>query len=179
MKRSPTLLKHIFFLSLIPFLFQTASAQFQNQFTPQSETKFGLGLNTVLSISDGFGMGFRGRFAAPMNADFSVAIDLGLTGFVLQGRDDTSLVFDPQISGIVSIPAGVRLETYLLAGIGGFIFVREPSATKDNGPLIHFGLGWVRELQESSLFYEFDPAVIIGRTKVEFILPFRVGIIFG
>ena len=147
-----------------------------------TDARFGIGLNSVLSVNNGFGLGFRGRVSSPVNADFSLAIGLGFTGFVLQGRDQAVFVFDPQLSGIINLPptgaTSAPSQVYLLAGIGAFVPFSE-SSSNDSGPSIHFGIGRVQALTESSFFYEINPAVVIGSTKVEFILPFRVGIIFG
>ena len=143
------------------------------------ETRFGVGLNTVLSVNNGFGLGFRGRVSSPVNSDFSLAIGVGFTGFVLRGRDEASFVFDPQLSGIINIPEqGNLAQVYLLAGIGAFVPLTSASSN-ESGPSIHFGIGRVQSLAESSFYYEINPAVVIGETKVEFVLPFRVGIIFG
>jgi hypothetical protein len=117
--------------------------------------------------------------SSPVNADFSLAIGMGFTGFVLRGRDEASFVFDPQLSGIINIPEiNANAQVYLLAGIGAFVPLTEASSN-ESGPSIHFGIGRVQLLQQSSFFYEINPAVVIGETKVEFVLPFRVGIIFG
>jgi hypothetical protein len=146
-----------------------ASAQLDN-------ARFGLGFNTLLSADNGFGMGFRGRLSTPINADLSFALDAGMTGFVLGGRDDATWVLDPQASLIVTLP-GVEKAPYLMMGIGGYL---DPSDSDDTltGPTLHFGVGWVKPLSESVLFYEIDPALIIGDTKVSAAIPFRIGVIF-
>ena len=153
----------------------TASAQ---AIRGLENTRFGIGLNTVLSVNNGFGLGFRGRVSSRVNRDFSLAIGLGFTGFVLQGRDDASFIFDPQLSGIINLPVPGGSEVYLLAGIGAFVPLTQASSN-ESGPSIHFGIGRVRMLTDSAFFYEINPAVVIGQTKVEFVLPLRVGIIFG
>ena len=141
-----------------------------------SESRFGIGFNTLLSAENGFGMGFRGRISTPINADLSFALDAGLTGFILGGRDDATYVVDPQISLIVTLP-GVEKAPYLLAGMGAYL---DPSDSGDvlTGPTIHAGIGWVRPLRESVLFYELDPALVIGKDKVSAAIPFRIGVIF-
>ncbi len=142
-------------------------------------TRFGIGLNTVLSVNNGFGLGFRGRVSSRVNRDFSLAIGMGFTGFVLRGRDEASFVFDPQLSGIINLPeASGGAEVYLLAGVGAFVPLTQASSN-ESGPSIHFGIGRVQMLTDSAFYYEINPAVVIGQTKVEFVLPFRVGIIFG
>lgn len=140
-------------------------------------TQFGIGLNTVLSVNNGFGLGFRGRVSSRVNRDFSLAIGMGFTGFVLKGRDEASFVFDPQLSGIISLPQASDAEVYLLAGVGAYVPLTQASSN-ESGPTIHFGIGRVQLLTDSAFFYEINPAFVIGQTKVEFVLPFRVGIIF-
>lgn len=156
-------------LLLLAFGAPDARAQLDN-------SRFGLGFNTLLSADNGFGMGFRGRLSTPINADLSFALDAGLTGFLLGGRDDATWVLDPQVSLIVTLP-GVEKAPYLLMGIGGYL---DPSDSGDTltGPTLHAGLGWVKPLRESVLFYEIDPALIIGETKVSAAIPFRIGVIF-
>ncbi len=157
-------------------LAQTTSAQ---GIRGLENTRFGIGLNTVLSVNNGFGLGFRGRVSSRVNSDFSLAIGMGFTGFVLRGRDEASFVFDPQLSGIINLPeVGGGAEIYLLAGIGAYVPLTQASSN-DSGPSIHFGIGRVQLLTDSAFYYEINPAVVIGQTKVEFVLPFRVGIIFG
>ena len=141
-----------------------------------ANSRFGVGFNALLSADNGFGMGFRGRLSTPINADLSFALDAGLTGFILGGRDDATWIIDPQASLIVTLP-GVEKAPYLLTGIGGYI---DPSDSGDTltGPTIHAGVGWVKPLRESVLFYELAPALIIGEEKVSVAIPFRIGVIF-
>ncbi len=49
---------------------------------------------------------------------------------------------------------------------------------RNGGPTLHGGFGWVQTLQSTTLFYEIDPALIIGKSSVDLVLPFRIGIIF-
>ena len=170
-------------LALSLFSVQESTAQrTTQQESILTDARFGIGLNTVLSVNNGFGIGFRGRVSSPVNADFSLAIGMGFTGFVLQGRDQAVFVFDPQLSGIITLPDRGNFTapalTYLMAGVGAFVPLTE-SSSEEGGPSIHFGIGRVQSLTESSFYYEINPAFVIGSQKVEFILPFRVGIIFG
>ena len=130
----------------------------------------------MFSTTEGVGLSFRGRASAPVNADLSFAIDLGLTGFVLEGRDEASYVFDPQVSAIITLP-GIRTAPYLLAGVGAFVPI-ESENTSNSGPVVHFGVGWVRALNETTLFYEINPELVIAKEQVEFAFPIRVGLIF-
>lgn len=162
-------LSTLLMLLLLGGLSQQAHAQLEN-------SRFGLGFNSLLSADNGFGMGFRGRLSTPINADLSFAVDAGITGFILGGRDDATWIIDPQASIIVTLP-GVEKAPYLLTGIGGYL---DPTDSGDalTGPTIHLGVGWVKPLRESVLFYELDPALIIGEDKVSAAIPFRIGVIF-
>jgi hypothetical protein len=158
-------------LTALPSLAQRASHS--NAAIPP---RFGMGFNALLSSEDGLGLGIQGRASAPFNRDLSFALDLGLTGFILQGRDDASYVFSPQGSVIVTFP-GTTKAPYFLGGVGGYI----PLSNEDRstgGPTLHFGLGYVQTLSETSVYYEVNPALIIGETEVNLVLPLRVGIIF-
>ena len=144
----------------------------------QTSPRFGVGFNTMLSSEDGFGIGFRGRAAAPVNADLSIGIDIGFTGFLLNGRRNASYVFDPQLSAIINLPPQDDQAMYILFGFGGYVPIGDDTAGQQGGPTIHLGLGWVRALQETSLFYEVDPALIIGENSVDIAIPLRIGVIF-
>lgn len=140
--------------------------------------RFGLGFNTMLTTTEGvLGLGIRGRVAAPANPDLSFAIDAGFTGFVLRGRDDATYVFDPQVSAIVTLNARGNRSPYIIGGVGAYVPFDDPG-DEDGGPTLHGGFGWVQTLDATTLFYEVDPALIIGRSAVNLVLPFRIGIIF-
>ena len=148
-----------------------ASAQAQDL-----NPRFGVGLNSLLS-SQGFGLGVRGRVSAPLNTDLSLALDLGLTGFFLRGRDDASYVFDPQASAIINVPFVSERFNYLLVGLGGYVAF-ESGGDTTGGPTVHFGIGKARVLNETTLFYEIVPALIIGESRLGIAVPLRIGIIF-
>ena len=141
--------------------------------------RFGLGFNTTLTTAEGvLGLGVRGRVSAPVNADLSFAVDLGMTGFILSGREDATYVFDPQVSAIVTLDARQPRTPYLIGGIGAYVPFGDDANDDDGGPTIHGGFGWVQGLENTTLFYEINPALIIGKTAVDLVLPFRIGIIF-
>ena len=148
-----------------------ASAQAQDL-----NPRFGLGLNSLIS-SQGLGLGLRGRVSAPLNFDLSLALDLGITGFFLRGRDDASYVFDPQASAIINVPLASNRFNYLLVGLGGYVAF-ESGGDTSGGPTVHFGIGKARVLNETTLFYEVVPALIIGERRLGLAVPLRIGIIF-
>jgi len=143
------------------------------------DTRFGLGFNSLISTGDGLGIGLRGRVSTPVNRDVSVAFDLGFSGFVLGGREDASYVFDPQLSAIVTLPESDNTAPYVLAGVGAYVpFGPNLSDDPLRGPTVHLGLGWVRALSETSLFYEVNPALVIAQERVGLSVPVRIGLIF-
>ena len=144
--------------------------------------RFGAGFDALLSVASGdvldsgLGLGVRGRASFPINADFSVALGAGFAGFILGGRDDASYLFNPQISGIVTIPRTEHWARYLIGGLGGYFPLG--SSTAEGGPALHFGLGWARPLNESSLYVEVNPSLVIGESRTALVAATRVGVIF-
>lgn len=173
MKPACTLLSSLFLASVL----HVAAAP-QQAAAQAAAPRFGIGFNSMLSSADGFGIGFRGRASSPVNRDLSIAIDVGFTGFVLNGRRNADYVFDPQLSAIINLPYQEDQLGYILFGLGGYVPVGRDTENQQNGPTIHVGIGWVRALQETSLFYEIDPALIIGEESVDIAIPLRLGIIF-
>lgn len=155
------------------FLSGSATAQ-------ELDPRFGFGFTTMVSTYDGLGLGFRGRVSAPLTMDISLGIDAGFTGFVLGGYDDASYVFDPQVSAIINLPSQRSRLMYVLFGLGGYVPLGNSDSRADgkHGPTLHGGVGWVHALNESSLFYEFNPALVVGRKDVALAVPFRIGLIF-
>lgn len=169
---SPRLLTFFLLLSLGFFGAHPAAAQ---DLTP----RFGLGFNTLISTADGLGLGFRARASAPVNVDLSLGVDLGFTGFVLEGRRNATYVFDPQVSAIVNLPFRRDRLTYVLFGLGAYVPMGDDEENDGKrGPTLHLGMGWVHALNETSLFYEIDPALVIGEEGVDLAFPLRIGLIF-
>lgn len=139
--------------------------------------RFGIGVGGTLASPGVWRLGpsLRFRASAPINRDFSIGLGSGFNAFVLQGRDDATYAIDPQLSAIVTLPGGTQ-PVYFLGGIGAYAPIGQNAPT--GGPTFHLGVGRVMVLRDTSLFYEFNPALIIGRTNVEFVLPFRFGLIF-
>lgn len=145
------------------------------------QPRFGGGFDGMLFlgspslVQNGLGIGVRGRASFPINADFSVAADAGFVGFLLGGREDATYVFNPQVSGIVTFPA-LGQARYLLGGLGWYAPLGSSRAT--GGPALQAGMGWVTPLQETALYFEVNPALVIGESSIAIVVPARVGVIF-
>lgn len=126
------------------------------------------------AIGSGLGIGFRARASFPLSYDVSLAVDAGFGGALLEGWEEAALTLNPQASVIVTLPRS-PWAPYFLAGIGGFIPLREQV---NGGPTVHGGIGWARLLTDASLYLEIDPSLVIGPKRSGFILPLRAGIIF-
>lgn len=155
-------------------LMLVTSHQVQGQVSPP---RFGIGFSALISTDDILGFGMRGRVSAPVSRDLSFALDLGLAGFVLTGRTESSWVFMPQASGIVTLDAQNNRAPYIIGGVGGYIPITDANRNK-GGPMLHGGMGWVRRLNETSIYYEINPGLVIERNEVELVIPLRVGVIF-
>ncbi len=142
----------------------------------QVPPRFGIGFSSIISTQDALGFGMRGRVSAPVSTDLSLALDVGFGGFFLSGRDDATWVFMPQVSGIVTLD-GISKAPYLLGGIGGYFPLNDTNRS-NGGPMLHGGMGWVRKLNETSIYYEIDPGIVIEKTEVELVIPVRIGVIF-
>lgn len=172
-------MKRFFAFASLLALFSLLTLPLSDAQAQNIRPRFGTGFNLLLSPSDGVGLGFRGRIATPVNQDLSLAVDLGFSGFIFGGRDDANYVFAPQLSSIITFPGRSDRAPYLLAGIGAYALISQGSDFDgEEGPTLHFGLGWVRTLAETTLFYEVNPALIIGDDVVDVIFPLRIGIIF-
>ncbi|MEL7169398.1 MAG: hypothetical protein AAGN64_08620, partial [Bacteroidota bacterium] len=150
----------------------------------QSPVRFGAGFDALLTppsqdiVTEGLGVGGRFRMAFPLNADLSFAAGAGVFGYVFKGRDDAAYLFNPQLSVIVTTTRGsANRYRYLMGGIGYFAALTA-GTDAEGGPALHFGLGWATPLNDTSLYFEVDPALIIGEENTTFAVPVRVGVIF-
>ncbi len=161
------------FLAAALLLLVSAPAAHAQQLTP----RFGLAFQSILSFQDGLAIGFHGRAAAPINADLSIAFDLGAAGFVLEGRRNATYVVTPQLTAILNLPSYRDNATYVGAGFGYYAPVNRDDNT-NGGPTFHVAYGWILGLRETSLYVEVDPALIVAQEGVSLALPVRVGAIF-
>ncbi|MEM8558145.1 MAG: hypothetical protein AAGG50_10015 [Bacteroidota bacterium] len=168
---------------LAPLVLALALA-FHPTASAQTSVKFGAGFDALLTppsqdiVTEGLGVGARFRAAFPVNADLSFAAGAGVFGYIFKGRDDAAYLFNPQLSVIVTTTRGAANRyRYLMGGIGYFAALT-PDTDAEGGPAIHFGLGWATPLNDTSLYFEIDPALIIGETSTTFAIPVRVGVIF-
>lgn len=140
-----------------------------------SNVVFGLGIQAIGNTDDGLGIGLRGRISTPVSADLSFAADLGFASHFLDGRDESAFSFDPQVSAIITMP-GESSAVYFMAGVGGYLSTGGSNGNH-NGPSLHIGVGGVKPLTDSALFYEINPAIIIKENSLGLSIPIRVGII--
>lgn len=165
-----------------PTLFLAAFALVMGTFGPaqaQTEPRYGVGLQMMgTTVDDNIGPGLRFRSSVPLNQDISLGIGAGLTGYIFQGRDDAAYAFDPQASLVVTLPGPGTQRLYVLGGGGAYVPFGNLDSNVNGGPTLHFGVGKVWLLNESSFFLEFDPALFIGEEETNVILPLRVGVIF-
>ena len=140
--------------------------------------RFGVGFDVLGAlpgqdlVPDGVALGLRGRVALPVNADLSVAGGLGVAANLFDGRSESQFIFNPQASLIVTLP-GRGTARYVLGGFGGFL----PS-DGGGGPSLHAGLGWALPLNETSVFLELNPSLVVGENQSTAVLAARAGVIF-
>lgn len=160
---------------LVLFFFVSLNLSATEARAQDDPVKIGIGFDAILQPDEGLGLGVRTRFSKPLSWDISVALDIGLSGFILEGRDDASYAFDPQLSLIVTFP-NLDRATYLLGGFGVYVPFGDAS-NSSGGPTVHIGIGRALPLRESTFYYEVDPALIVQKSRVVVSIPFRIGII--
>ncbi|MEM1054034.1 MAG: hypothetical protein AAGI52_00800 [Bacteroidota bacterium] len=143
-------------------------------FSQAAPVRLGVGLDVVAiplragDVDPGLGLGLRGRAALPINADLSAAGSLGITANL---AGSAVLTAAPQVSMIVTLP---NRSSYVLGGFGGFV----PLSGGGGGPTVHAGFGVAVPLSETSIYFEVDPAIVVGSSETTFVIPGRVGVIF-
>ncbi|HHP7238672.1 hypothetical protein [Longibacter sp.] len=143
----------------------------------QSEPRFGIGFQMMASsIEDNVGPGIRFRASAPINRDLSVSIGSAFTGYVFEGQDEATYALDPTASLIVTMPVMGGRGTYFLGGVGAYVPLGDNAP--EAAPFFHFGFGRVWLLRDTSIFFEVDPALVIGEDTSNVLFPVRVGVIF-
>lgn len=125
-------------------------------------------------LPGGLSIGLRGRGALPINADLSVAASMGIGAHLFADREPTRYVLNPQASLIVMLPGESASARYVLGGFGGFV----PLSGGQGGPTIHGGYGMAFPLQQTSLFVEANPSLVIGEDETGLVLAARAGVIF-
>lgn len=143
----------------------------------QNDPRFGIGFQMMASsIEDNVGPGIRFRVSAPINRDLSVSVGSAFTGYVFEGQDEATYALDPTASLIVTLPVMGGRGTYFLGGVGAYVPLgdRAPEAA----PFFHFGFGRVWLLRDTSIFFEVDPALVVGEETSNVLFPVRVGVIF-
>ena len=141
--------------------------------------RFGAGFDVAAAppgqdlVPSGAAVGVRGRVALPVNADLSVAVDLGVLANLFEGSSEARYMLNPQTSLIVTLP-GRNAIRYVLGGFGGFV----PLEGGGGGPTLHLGVGTAIPLRATSLYFELDPSLLIGQDETTGVVAARVGVIF-
>jgi hypothetical protein len=172
--RHPALLLALLLTLLAP----DALAQ---RFSP-SPARYGVGFDVTGAIPGqdlipkGIAIGLRGRAALPINADVSLAGDVGLAAHLWDGRDQTRWVLNPQTSLIVTLPSSPdrRNTRYVLGGFGAYL----PFSGGSGGPTVHLGIGQAIPLNDTSVYMEFDPSLLVGDGETTVVIAARAGVIF-
>ena len=143
-----------------------------------SPARIGAGIDLVAipleqeSLDAGLGLGLRGRMALPINSDLSAAASAGVHANLL---GSARLTVTPQVSLIVTLPRGDSgTVRYVLGGFGGYV----PLSGGGGGPTVHGGMGIALPLSETSLYFEVNPAVVVGSSRTTVVVPVRAGVIF-
>lgn len=145
--------------------------------------RLGVGMDLFLgppdneATTDGMGIGFRSRVSVPLTYEVSLGVGAGVSGSLYRGRDEAAFTFNPQASLIVTFPQRDDRTwwPYVLAGGGGFIPLRGEAP---GGPSIHGGIGWTRLLEDTSVYVEFNPSLVIASASSAGLFAVRGGVIF-
>ena len=149
----------------------------------EREVRVGAGVDLLMAppgndaTDEGFGIGVRSRLAIPLTYEVSLGLGAGVSGSVHQGRSRATYAFNTQASLIVTFPQeeDTTWWPYVLAGAGVYVPLR---GNATGGPALHGGIGWSRLLEEASVYVEFDPTLVIGRSSSSGIFALRGGVIF-
>jgi len=158
-----------------------AIAQAQTADTPaRFSPRIGFGFTPTLTIDSEkpVALGLHARMSYPVTADFSIGAGVGLTGFILQGRDDAEYYLTPKALGIVTLDATNIRSPYVLFGLGGYLPIGENTEKGAGGPTLYGGIGWALSLSaQTSVYFEILPALVIGSETTSLILPLNVGVV--
>lgn len=140
--------------------------------------RVGVGMGVVGSTgANPFGLGLDTRLAFPINADLSISAGASFVNYVFQGRDGAAYFISPSISLIVTMNTEAPRSPYLVAGLGAYLPLAGDTEKNESGPIVEAGIGWVFGLQQTSVYLEITPALVVARSAVDMQIPVRVGII--
>lgn len=124
-------------------------------------------------LPEGVAVGLRLRAALPVNADLSVAGSLGVAAHLWDGAANARWVLNPQTSLIVTLPSRGSVR-YAFGGFGGFL----PLDGGGGAPSLHLGAGTAIPLNDTSLFFEVNPSLLVGESETTAVVAARAGVIF-
>ena len=142
--------------------------------------RIGAGFETYVAlpeqrlIPEGVAVGMRLRTALPVNADLSVAGSLGLAAHLWEGSANARWVLNPQMSLIVTLPSRGSVR-YVFGGFGGYLPL---DGDFPGAPTLHIGVGTAVPLNDTSVFFEINPSLLVGEDETTGVLAARAGVIF-
>lgn len=112
----------------------------------------------------------------PIVGGLSVVGGAGFSAFLLEGRVDGTYTFDPELTLKFTLPSRSKGANTVFGGGGYHLPFGTGAGTAD--PTVHLGVGRIWTLQESTLFVNISPTVIIREETVSMSLPLRAGVVF-
>ena len=159
----------------------------------------GIGLALLLLLAgSAHGQGwFRGRAALQMQASsieksvapglhidahaqvagrYSIAVGTGFSSYILEGRRSGTYTLAPKLSFKITRPSrSLGANTF---SVGGGYHLPFGQRDVGRGPTVHFGIGRLWALRETTLFVDLRPTAVIRDETISLLLPLRAGVVF-
>lgn len=131
---------------------------------------------STIENSVGPGLHFDGKL--PLVAGLSAVGGAGLSAFILEGRSDGTYSFTPEVGLNYVMPSRSKGATTIFGGGGYHVPFGTGASISQGGPTIHLGTGRIRTLQESTLFVNLSPTLVIRRETTSYLIALRTGVVF-
>ena len=166
-------------IALVLLAVPTAEAQVEGTEPARPAMRFGFGFTATMTtdFANPVGPGLHARLAIPVNQDLSFAAGGSIAGFVLGGREEAVYYAAPQVLAIVTLNATLPRSPYVLFGLGGHLPFYGPENNSQSGPVLTGGIGWALVLQQSSVYFEVLPGLVVARKAAKLTLPINIGVI--
>jgi len=164
----------IAWLVLLTFVWVPAASSAQSL-----RPRIGFGLTTTVTTDseNPVGLGVHVRGSLPVNPDLSFGVDAGIAGFVFGGREEASYYATPQVLAIVTLNSAQFRSPYVLFGLGGYLPLGGKTEQSASGPSITLGIGWAVSLQQTSVYFELKPSLVIAKDSAKLNLPLNIGVV--